>query len=100
MGPQGPPIFYLKAYLAFPPWRELFSITPVFISSSHVPKAITWALICSCKPSSDSLALMAWPKGALMLICACSVSAAYFGVFFLVGLGLGASCWPVLGVAR
>ena len=34
-----------------------------------------------------------------MLICACSVSAAYLGILFFVGLGLEASCWLVLGVA-
>ena len=34
-----------------------------------------------------------------MLICICIVSAAYLGIFFFIGLGLGASCWLVLGVA-
>ena len=34
-----------------------------------------------------------------MLICACRVHVAYFGVFFLMGLGLGASHWLALGVA-
>ena len=97
-GPQGPPIPYLKAYLVFLPCLRLLSIAPIFLSFFQVPKAIPWALICLCKPSHNLPALMAWLKGTPMLICACPVHAAYFGIFFLVGLGLGASHWLTLGV--
>ena len=97
-GPQGPSIFYLRAYLAFPPCTRLLSISSVPLSSSPVPRTIAWALVCPCKLSRDSLALMAQLNGAPMLICACSVSAAYLGVLFLIGLGLEASCWLVLGM--
>ena len=58
--------------------------------------AIPWALICSSKPSRDLPALMALLRNASMLICACSVNAAYFGILFLVRLGLGASCWLII----
>ena len=74
-------------------------MSPVSPSSFPVPKAIAWALVCSCKPSSGLPALMAQLKNALMLICTRNVSAAYPGTFLLVGLGLGASCWLVLGMA-
>ena len=93
------PISYFKAYLAFLPCQRLLSMTPVSLNSSRVPRAITWALICSCKPSHDLPTLMAQPKGAPMLICDCNINAAYLGIFLFVGLGLGVSCWLVLGVA-
>ena len=60
---------------------------------------MAWALVCPCKPSRDLLALMARPKSALVLICACRVHALYLSIFFPLGLGLGASRWLVLGVA-
>ena len=72
---------------------------PVFFNSFPVPRAIAWALVCSCKPSRGLPALMAQPKGAPIRIFTRSVSAAYLGILFLVGLGLGASCWLVLGMA-
>ena len=43
---------------------------------------------------------MAWLKGAPMLICACRVHAAYLGILFFMGLGLGVSHWFALGVAH
>ena len=67
-------------------------MSPNFPSSSLVSSAIAWALVCSCKLSRGLLAFMAQPGGAPMLICACSISAAYLGILLLVGLGLGASC--------
>ena len=98
MGSQGPSIPYLQAYLIFPPWQRLLSILPVFPSSSQVPRTIPWALIYLCKPSHDLLALMAQPQGAPMLICACHIHAVYFSVLLLLGLGLGAPHWLVLGI--
>ena len=35
-----------------------------------------------------------------MLICACNINAAYFGILFLVRLGLEATHWLALGVAH
>ena len=98
-GPQGPPIFYLKAYLAFLPCQRLLSITFISLSFSQVPKAIAWALICLCKPSLDVLAIKAQPKSALVLICAYHIHAGYLNVFFPLGLGLGVPLWLVLGLA-
>ena len=95
-----PLISYLKADLVFPPCLRLLSIAPVFPSFSQVPEAIPWALISFCQLSRDLPALMAQLKDAPMLICACCVHAAYLGILLLVGLGLGASHWLVLGIAH
>ena len=98
-GFQRPFIFYLKAYLVFPPQLKLLSIAFIFFSSSQVPRTILWALICLCKLSHDLLALMGQLKGAPMLICACHIHAACLSVL-LLKLSLRAFHWLVLGVAH
>ena len=98
MGPSRASIPYLKAYLVFLPCLRLLLIASVSFSSSQVPRAISWALICCGKPFRDLLAFMAQPKGVPLIICACRINAAYLGIL-LVRLGLGASYWLVLGMA-
>ena len=71
----------------------------VLLNSFQVPCAIAWALVCSCKPSRDLFVFIARLKSALVLICACHVHAVYLCIFLPLGLGLGAPCWLILGVA-
>ena len=67
-------------------------MTLVLSSYSQVLRAITWALICPCKPFCDSLALKAQPKSVPVLICACHVHVVFFSILFPLGLGLGVPC--------
>ena len=46
----------------------------------------------------DSTVPVVGPPGALMSICACSFHATCLGIFLIVRLGLGATCWLLLGV--
>ena len=93
-GLQGP----FNPYLVLWPFLRLFSISTTLLSSSWVPEVVSWALLCAAKPTPDYFMLMAGLESALMLYCACGVTAARLGIFFLAGLGLGESCWPALSV--
>ena len=47
----------------------------------------------------DTPALTVRPLGALILICACILHVACLIIFYVVGPGLGATCYFGLGVA-
>ena len=60
---------------------------------------VSWVLAGSLAPSRALSVFRAQPRSAPLLMCACSLHASCFSVFFLAGLRLEATGWLVLGVA-
>ena len=102
MGSQGPSLALvldlLKVYnlcLVLSSLLKLFQVAFGLFAPPWVLKAISWVLPKSCP---DSPVPAVGPPGALMLICACTFHATCLSIYLKAGLGLGASCWHVLGV--
>ena len=69
-----------------------------FLAPLWVLKAISQTLPSISESCLDLLVPVVGLPGAPMPICACNLHATCFNIFLIARLGLGASCWFLLGV--